>query len=258
MRLVASLIVHNEISRYLESCIDSLLEFCDEVRVVDDNSTDGTAKWLMSRVRDGVRPLVHQGSSFYDHEGRARQNLLDWTLKGNPTHIITVDGDEFLTDGPALRAVVKQEPEVLVWTMPLLEVWNASSGGLSIRVDGGWRVGSAQLYRAPSETELRRQGQQWRILDQALACGRNPLAIRRLPSKSSGVSLLHFGWTNQSERDKRYQRYVEHDNGNFHARRHLDSIMWPDDKVLLQHRSWPDGLLARRESILSRVDWRSV
>ena len=46
MRLVASLIGRNELSRYLVPCIESLQEFCDEIRVVDDYSTDGSFQWL--------------------------------------------------------------------------------------------------------------------------------------------------------------------------------------------------------------------
>lgn len=253
MKLVASLVVRNERHRLLETCIGSLLEFVDEIRVMDDFSNDGTFEWLLSQ--DKVQVLRYAGRpSFYEHEGNTRQRLLDWTLEAVPSHILCVDGDEVISDGHALREIVEQNQDTPVFTMSLEEVWNASTGGLSIRIDGGWRIGSAQLYRAPSVEDLRRHNNQWRILDQPLACGRNPLAIRRLPSRPAEVTLLHFGWTNQLEREQRYQRYVEHDSGAYHARRHLDSIMWPDNKVLLQHRAWPEGLLSRKESILSSVN----
>jgi glycosyltransferase involved in cell wall biosynthesis len=46
VKLIASLIVRNELKRYLEPCVAHLLEFCDEIRVLDDRSDDGTREWL--------------------------------------------------------------------------------------------------------------------------------------------------------------------------------------------------------------------
>lgn len=255
VKLVASLIVAaHEHERYLVECLDSLAEFTDEIRIVIDDDCESPVHSVFSwKDHPNCMIMCNPRTRFFEHEGQARQRLLEWTLAGDPTHILSIDCDEFVSDGPALRHTVEQAQEVSVWTMPIEEVWNASPGGLSIRVDGGWKIGSNFLYRAPDSLELRQHASQWRILDQALACGRNPMAIRRLSSRPSGVSLLHFGWTNKAERDKRYQRYVEHDGGNFHSRKHLDSIMWPDGKIMLRNRSWPNGLTAQKANLLRRA-----
>ncbi len=60
-------------------------------------------------------------------------------------------------------------------------------------------------------------------------------------AKPVGSDLLHFGWTRPGERKERYDRYTRHDGGRFHAGSHLRSIMWPDARVKLQWRDWPEG-----------------
>ncbi len=69
-------------------------------------------------------------------------------------------------------------------------------------------------------------------------------------ARPSGVILYHLGWLNENTRQQRYDRYAEHDKGNFHARRHLESIMWADRRVRLQTQHWPQALVPLRDDIL--------
>jgi hypothetical protein len=47
---------------------------------------------------------------------------------------------------------------------------------------------------------------------------------------------------------------VEHDQGRFHASAHLESIMWPDEKVTVRQRGWPTGLPPdQRAAIVARI-----
>lgn len=236
-----------EIDRYLRVTVPALLEFCDEVRVVCE-ATDESCGWLQAHDRvvvDDAEP-----GSFFVHEGRARQRLLDFTLAGKPTHILAVDADEIVTDGQAVRSACELNQGVGVWTLGIQEVWKADAGSLWLRCDGGWdmQARAPVLYRAP-----RVGGRLWRIPDRQLACGREPVAVRQVAGRAIRlpVELLHFGWTNVDERAARYQRYVDHDGGRFHARQHLDSIMWPDRKVRLARRDWPAGV--DREVLLARI-----
>jgi len=71
--------------------------------------------------------------------------------------------------------------------------------------------------------------------------------VIRLPRRevvSTGVSFFHFGWACVADRQARYDRYVEHDGGKFHASPHLQSIMWQDDhpKIGFCRSPWPAGL----------------
>lgn len=245
MKLVASVICRNELGRYLEPFVAHLLEFVDGICVLDDASTDGTDEWLFDHER--VSLLTIGASAFFEHEGRARQLLLDWTLESEPTHVLALDADEFVTDGAALRAACEADQGKGAWAVGIEETWRADQDNLYIRTDGGWGLQgrSPLLYRVPE-----RRGSDWRIMDRALACGREPMAVRKLRATPVDASVLHFGWAREEERAARYQRYVEHDSGKFHARAHLDSIMWTDRRVKLRARQWPDSLVPWKEAIL--------
>ncbi len=246
MKLVASMMVGpGEGDRYLEQVLAHLSEFCDEVRVCWEG-TGPAETWPWIQVT-----YVPAGT-FFQHEGRARQTLLDWTLKGNPTHILAIDADELVTDGQAIRDACEEDRGIGVWTVGIQEVWKADPGSLWLRHDGGWdmQARAPLLYRAPkTSTGL------WRIQDRPLACGREPLAVRQLAGRATRCSadVLHFGWSNQAERAARYARYVQHDGGKFHSRAHLASIMWTDRRVRLSRREWPAALEPWKTALVERA-----
>lgn len=240
MKLVASLIVRNERARYLELVIDHLLEFCDEIAIVNDGSTDGTAGWLYNRApKDKPRRIfscntVHR---FWKHEGDSRQWLVDWTLLRKPTHILSIDADELVDDGATLRARLEESPEEPVWSLSIEEVWKADERALQVREDGGWRTHElAALWRAPPP------GRQFRMLNRQIAVRRVPVEVWRARARRTHVSLLHLGWLDEETRAARYARYAEHDRGRFHVKTHLDSILWPDRRIRLRERPWPKGM----------------
>lgn len=249
MKLVASLITHDEMGRYLQPCVSSLREFCDEVRVLDDFSSDGSYEWMLSQQRVAV--LSNGGDSFFTHEGNARNTLLEWTLDGDPTHVLAIDADEFVSDGSAVRRMLEANPKQTVWTLAMEEVWKVDSENLWIRGDGGWRAHEIPcLWRVPEQ-----MGSNYRISDRALACGREPEAVRDQFRRSArtGEAIFHFGWTQESARSDRYQRYVTHDGGAFHANAHIQSIMYPDNRVRLSARPWPSSLQERKAHLTELV-----
>lgn len=251
MKLVAGVVVHNELSRYLELCMDSLRDFCDEVRVLDDYSSDGTWEWLVAQADGAIVAKQNTGPPLFEHEGLGRQRLLEWTLAGEPTHILAIDADEFVADGRMVRKSLQNGPNQEVWTLDMQEIWKADDNQLYVRNDGGWRSHPAPLlFRVPEQLP-----RQWGIADKALACGREPVYVRNQfrHALRTGTEILHFGWTNESERQARYDRYAVADGGQFHASSHLQSILFEDRRVRMQRRQWPPGLSAYRERLLERV-----
>lgn len=215
-----------EQERYLPFVLKSLAGFCDDV-------------------------ILGDGQDFFAHEGRARQRLLETVLAEDPTHILAIDADELVTDGWALRAAA--ESGCPIQTLWLEEIWGADEAGLNVRMDGGWRShGAPVCFRVPDQLD-----DTWRIQDRELACGREPMAVRSLMAQDcyeySGVGLLHFGWANVGERAARYERYHVADNGRFHARAHLESIMWPDERVTVERREWPAELDGMKAALVARV-----
>jgi glycosyltransferase involved in cell wall biosynthesis len=271
VKLVGSLITRNESEKYLRQCIEALQGFCDEIRAVDDNSTDGTHT-LMTEM--GVQVLRNDRSMFYEHEGRARQTLLEWTMEAEPTHILVVDGDELVENGDQLRVALEapqpaltlrerrqrgrggREP-ITVWRLQMQEVWGATDDHLLIRQDGGWKEHPVPIcYAIPGIAHGdRRSIRNWRIPDRALACGRVPTEVAVASNRSlnaAAATVLHLGWACQADRCARHQRYVVHDGGAHHASKHLDSIMWDDSRVQLSSRPWPDGV--DKHKILERIN----
>lgn len=254
MKLIASMIVRNEADRYLDVCFESLLSFVDEIRVLDDGSDDWTQELVGAHER--IVPLRTNDPLFFRHEGRARQALLDWTMQGEPTHILALDADEFVADGQALRHAMEEGSATGVWKLTMTEVWAAGEDWLAVRMDGDWKprpIGIA--YEVPHDWWTDRQKRRhWRMHDLALACGRTPLWITMTGNRTTTdpvTEILHFGWTKESERDARYQRYVTHDGGMYHQNKHLESIMWGDDQVQTRLMEWPPGL--DKQTILRRV-----
>lgn len=249
MKLVAGLLVKNELSRYLAPCVESLLTWVDEIRALDDASTDGSYEYLGGLDRVTVERL---GGTFFEHEGRARNRLLDFTLAAEPSHVVAIDADELVTNGRAVRKACEGPAEVLMLDMQ--EVWCAETGCLCVRVDGGWaprRIGP--VFRVPTQ-----RNSLWRIADRALACGREPIAVAQAVMRRKGVpvaaDVLHLGWACQPDRAARHDRYVVADGGRFHASQHLDSIMWADERVKLEWRTWPAPLRPFKPALLERIN----
>ncbi len=243
MRLVASMIVKNEIGRYLELALNHLRSYCDEIRVLDDGSTDGS--YELCKALPQVEVLRNPGPAFFEHEGLARQNLFDWTRQGLPDYVLAIDADEFVTDPDYLRHAIANAGDV--YTLSLVEAWNVSERGIDIRVDGQWGPRRIPiLYSTP------RQARNWKMSNKQLACGREPVQViqRARRAAATGSTVMHFGWANEHERVVRAQRYYDHDNGKFHQDRHLQSILWNDRRVRLKRLPWPPSFKALESKLL--------
>jgi len=254
MKLVASMNTHNELHRYLPITIGRLQSFCDEIVVQDDWSDDGTFEWLQERA--GVTVERNAGYTWRQNEGHLHQQLLDLTMKSEPTHILSVDADELVLYGSALREMLEEDGgRHHAFTLEMNEVWQIAPW--KIRVDGGWRPHPvAILYRPHSDMSK----PEWQIWGRKMAGGRVPRAVRAQQRagmcRTLPVSILHLGWANPSEREARFKRYAELDGGKYHNKAHLDSILWSDDKVKLE--DFPDRHLAQVAGVASALSMIEV
>jgi glycosyl transferase family 2 len=215
--------------------------------VVDDGSTDGSGDWLTSDAGPRVHCQRSSESMFFQHEGDARNELLDWTLQAEPDYVLAIDADELVTDGPSLRKACESGHPV--YGVNMVEVWEATEDRICVRVDGGWRPHPVHaLWQVPGRVDGR-----WRIADRALACGRVPVAVDRTRARPVEPEILHFGWTCEAERVARHHRYAVADGGRFHRSAHLDSILNPCERVSLEGMDWPAGLAPHRDAILAKV-----
>lgn len=229
----------NELGRYLKLTVPALAEFCDEIRINDDGSTDGTFEWLLEQPKVSVQR--NPGPTWRENEGELHQTLLDWTIAAEPTHVLAIDADEIVVGGERLREVAEENPAQRTFTLRMVEIWRRDTHPWQMRVDGRWGPRPVGIFYGMPRQLPRRyfQGKgEWRIWGRKMAGGRVPRVIRtdqiHGDPMESGVDILHLGWSDPAERAGRYQRYVELDGGNFHAKKHLDSIMLPDAEIELQ------------------------
>jgi len=243
MNLVASVMCRNELGRFLPLAVSHLLSFCDSIAVLDDASDDGSADWLAKQ--DRVSLLRRDEPGFFEHEGRTRQELYDFTVAQNPTHVLSIDCDEFIGDPLKVRQACSRGD--IVFQLGLAEVWKADVNNLYLRIDGHWKERRVPILFRPKRG--------YTIRDRKLACGREPQEIVKLAGRARevGTTVYHMGWLDERARAARYARYAEHDKGNYHARAHLQSIMFPDRKVRMATEPWPPALESIREEILEKT-----
>lgn len=254
MKLCASVIIRDELDRYLGPCLEALLEFCDEIRILDDSSSDGWEETLRPGWgAAGARVLVHRHTvedrnahdSFHLHAA-ARTALMRFTLEGNADYVLAIDADEFVTDGASIRSACEKGPEAV--STVITEVWEACDEILCTREDGGWR----QHPIANVWSTARFRGEVLKLTDRGTATGRVPDIVHRAKAIPSGAATLHFGWSNRADRAERYARYGGPNEG--HASQHVKSIMWPDELVTLKAASWPTLPAGVREQVLERAN----
>lgn len=245
MKITAAVICRNEQGRFWQSFIAHLLEFVDEIRVWDDGSTDGGPRSRLKRVIIHREP-VRESAAFHDHAS-SRNRLIRFALEGEPSHLLCVDGDEFITDGQALRKAAEDE-RFGAYSVCLQEVWRVRSDELDIRQDGGWSEHDVALLWRPVRVK------NLTIADRGHATGRTPDEVGRLPATHTCSALLHLGWSNVGERAERFERYAVGDAGKYHAKAHIDSIVWPDSRMRFAQVAWPSALEPWRSELVKRAN----
>lgn len=220
------LVTKNEGSRYLPKFIEHH-NFFNNVFVYDDRSEDNTVELAKSQnwnvvVRQEDEP------SFIEHEGKFRFNSwkhFEETMQPKEEDwILSIDADEFLitdtnlTIEEALINEIDKAESLNFHSIKMFrrEVWKMDASGCHLRVDGFWK--NDILFRLFKY----RPDAQWS--KKPMGCGSAPTYVGHSGQLTEDLTVLHFGYTNQEDRQTRYDRYTSLvDHG--HNDQHIKSII---------------------------------
>lgn len=226
-RILGHLVTHNELDRYLPAAIDWLEAIVDgPIVAYDDQSSDGTYEYLKNR---GVLAFRRPNStpSFAEDEsafrGAAWRYLEGCVSPRRSDWILCVDADEFLVVSDpaasvreALTDTVQRalDQHIEAVAMPVLEVFDYSTGIAQYRVDGFWgEIEACRLVR-------------WRpegvFAPRIEGGGSVPTAWIDWRYRDDDLALMHLGYATEADRRARYERYRA---GQGHNLRHIESIL---------------------------------
>lgn len=86
-RFLTALPVYNEV-RHVDGVLDEVLRYCDDVVVIDDGSTDGTAQRLAAR--SDIHVVTHRPNRGY---GAALISAFEYAVQAGYDAVVTIDCD---------------------------------------------------------------------------------------------------------------------------------------------------------------------
>ena len=203
-KLVAMMLSHNEVGRYLEQTINNTLLFCDEIVILDDHSTDGTFENLAKLATKDKRIFVYSAKNSWDNEQLLREELLSRALERNPDWLIAIDSDEIYE----ADKINEQLPYIMSQTdahwvaFRFFDMWDSEQ---YYRDDDIWPAGNyaPRMFRV--------SGKDYKIADRYRHCGSIPESVLRLPGMNSSVRVKHLGWMKFKDRTEKYNKRISED-----------------------------------------------
>lgn len=215
MTLRVSMIARNEADRHLDRAMSCIMELGAYAYVTDDASDDDTAGVCQDY---GAKVRINDRPKFWEHEGKARQEHLEWMDQfcHEGDWILALDADETISDPDDLENVIHNAEmlKATAITLPLYEFWTETE----YRIDGLWFGNiTPRLYK------WRPGGQ---INDRPMGCGSEPTYVARASRfNQDRCRLLHWGYVRPEDRERKHRAYSTRLGGHGHNTTHVDSII---------------------------------
>lgn len=231
MKLMANMIVRNEVDNYLEQVLLRLREQVDEIIITDDCSDDETVDLCKDL---GAQVTIMDKPTFVVHEGQLRQaswEYFETFVEPHQTWCLAIDADEELYPTKYSLDQLINNPRFDVYNVDFYHMWNETQ----YRIDKAWRPhGSTRMFRYFPNGKFK---------DRKMACGAEPTFVNALVMNgkkyhNTGLKMKHLSYIKDEDKQLKYDRYVELDGGAFHANQHIQSILDPIDNVVLADWNW--------------------
>jgi len=205
VRCVGAILARNEADRYLPRVLENVKQFCDQIVVVDDGSTDNTVEVCRNA---GAAVLKTTSDGWWGKNESSPRELL-WRFAadeaGPDGWIYVADADhELIGITPSQFKVLLKAQGVNCWAFPLWDCWDSDT---LHRVDGYW-----QAWRNPRPWLFRSQPNPgftpvWASRGiHAGHCPSNyPLVAGLVPH---GVGLRHLGYVRKADREAKAAKYL--------------------------------------------------
>jgi glycosyltransferase involved in cell wall biosynthesis len=209
MKLIGFLSVYNEVEkRNLRRCLESMSQYCDEIVIYDDASTDNSVE-----VAREFTDLIIEGKvNEWGKEAEHRQQLLELALTRNPDWIFWMDADEVVEkkgEEGAIRELCETDKfdsyafhEVNLWrTTAFYRVDNSYNDGLFCRL---WKNNG--MLQIPN-----RAGLHQRLVPDTLK-----------KESLSDIEIIHYGFSSDDRIIDKYITYRAHGQSGWALDRLID------------------------------------
>ena len=204
MRIIGGMLVKNEADRWIIEAFNQMEGICDNVIILDDHSTDDTAKIAENY---GFTILYSNRGYWGFDELKQRKRLFNalWYTARVDDLILILDADELLRGEWAVnrKKLLGMPTMYKTITFKLYDMWSNTH----YREDQYWNAHTRDWPMAVRKT-IDGGVNLWN--DQGLHCGRFPVNKLVCPMDSS-IKIKHMGWSTQKDREEKYKRYLRID-----------------------------------------------
>lgn len=209
-KIVGAFRIKNE-ERWIRMSLEAASSVCDEIVILDDDSTDDTVK--ICKEFEKVVDIHHQSNLPFD-ESRDKNSLLQMALKRNPDFIMILDGDQVLQ--PDAKKILLEDihiiyPDAEIFEFQLLDIWDKPN---QYRYDGS----SSNIWIK----KLIRMSKQPKNLYFSTTKYPGNAHCPSIPQNSTGLQnsvrsrmkIFHYGKYDAKLRQQKYDFYTKLDPNN--------------------------------------------
>jgi len=199
-RLTVGMLVRNEAGRYLEQVLQQIVQYADQVVILDDASEDGTVEICRHCLADFPGKIISNAVPGFHNEILLRKQLWDLAADTKPDWILMIDADEiFEQSAPRLLRLLLINQEADAYAFRLYDMWNKKQ----YREDQHWK---AHHYFRPLLVRYKAD-RHYKWLETPQHCGRLPANIMELRIIKSMLRVKHLGWIRSQDKLSKFYRY---------------------------------------------------